>query len=215
MRWARCRLMPSPAASVATSTRTWGSDLKSSCAFALSSRPMPPWMHTTASGRPSKVLIRSARYARVSLCSEKITSFSCGDGVGRGISPAPYGGVSSAIRLAMAAGVNISCSKLASSRHLRSSPLSRTCRASDSRCSKTPISVSSSSIVRAAVAWSSTCSSTSSISISGASSRSSTSSGSSMGPSGASAAAARVAPRRSSLSSRRRLSSLSRRRRKD
>ena len=60
-RWARCRLMPSPAASVATSTRASGSCVKYSCASRRFSRPTPPWIATTASGRPSSVRIFSTR----------------------------------------------------------------------------------------------------------------------------------------------------------
>src|SRR2546426_487401 len=71
--------MPSPAASVARSTWTSGSCLKDSCAFIRSSRPMPPWMMTTASLRPRRVVMRCSREFSVSRRSVKITNFWGGD----------------------------------------------------------------------------------------------------------------------------------------
>ena len=78
-------------------------------------------------------------------------------------------------------GAKISQSKVASSRHFLSVPLRRMTRASPSRCFSVSISLRSSTIVRAAVAWSRICSSAASTSVSGASSRSSTLSASSAG----------------------------------
>ena len=97
------------------------------------------------------------------------------------------------VSLGTESGENISPSKLASSRHLRSSPLRRTESASASSRLSVAISAFSSPIVRAAVAWSRTSSSAASTSLSGASSRSSTLSGSSVGLTVANASA--CAPR--------------------
>ena len=105
----------------------------------------------------------------------------------------------------MGPGVKISESRSASSRHFRSVPLRRTARASPSICFRVSISDFSSTIVRAAVAWSRICSSAASTSLSGASSRSSTSSSSSAGAS-TRIAVGRAPPRWSNSSSRRRLS---------
>ncbi len=94
------------------------------------------------------------------------------------------GNPSSANWFAMAAGVKISPSRLASSRHFLSSPLRRTASARDSSRLSVSISAFSSAMVRAAVAWSRISSSAASTSLSGASSRSSTSSSSSTGRDG-------------------------------
>ena len=111
-----------------------------------------------------------------------MTSFWRGDGVGRrDRARAVRRQCASATRSAMAAGVKISPSRLASSRHFLSSPLRRTASASDSRRLSVSISAFSSAMVRAAVAWSRISSSAASTSLSGASSRSSTSSASSAG----------------------------------
>ena len=47
IRWAHWRFTPSPAASVATSTRTSLSERKSAWAFLRSSRFVPPWIDPT------------------------------------------------------------------------------------------------------------------------------------------------------------------------
>ena len=80
--------------------------------------------------------------------------------------------------------VKISPRRLASSRHFVSAPLRRTPSARASSCFRVSISAFSSAIVRAAVAWSRICSSTTCTSFSGASSKSSTSSSSSSRRSG-------------------------------
>ena len=46
--------------------------VNSSMTLRRSSRRTPPWMVTTASGRPSRSRMRSARYSRVSRCSVKM-----------------------------------------------------------------------------------------------------------------------------------------------
>ena len=49
----------------------FGSCLKDSCAFIRSSRPMPPWIMTTASLRPSRVVMRLEVVQRVAVLGEE------------------------------------------------------------------------------------------------------------------------------------------------
>ena len=81
--------MPSPAASVASSTWTSGSCRKLSCALRRSSRPMPPWISDDRLGAAEQRADLALEVVSVSRCSVKRTSFWRGDGTGCGIGPAP------------------------------------------------------------------------------------------------------------------------------
>ena len=114
-------------------------------------------MVTTASGRPSRPRMRSARYSRVSRCSVKMMI----------LRTLPSASLISSLSL----------SRSRSSVHFRSVPEWRTRLASSSRSRRRLISLSSSATVLAVVAASATSDSISSASPLGRSSRSSVSSG--------------------------------------
>ncbi len=119
--------MPSPAASVASSTCTSGSCLNDSCAFSRSSRPMPPWIMTTASWRPSSVVMRLLEVVEgVAVLGEDDQLLARRRDRRRDGAGAVRDAFGSPIRPLRPAGVKISPSRLASSRHFVSSPLRRT-----------------------------------------------------------------------------------------
>ena len=121
----------------------------------------------------------------MSRCSVKMTSFWCGDGVGGGTrAPRRAGSVPS-----RSPGDGIAREDLTEQAG-QLAPLGVRAAAPDGRASasrpfRVSISIFSSAMVAAAVAWSRISSSAASTSLSGASSRSSTSSASSAGPAGA------------------------------